>query len=111
VDSLFVYGTLSSEFDNAYATLLREQAELVGRAEISNSIFRIARYPGYRPEPRGTVCGELYKLRDPAKTLGILDEYEGAEFERVALESCWIYAYRTQPPESARIASGDFCRP
>jgi gamma-glutamylcyclotransferase (GGCT)/AIG2-like uncharacterized protein YtfP len=117
VDLLFVYGTLRSEFDNPYARLLRSQAELVGAATVPGSIFRIGHYPGYRPEPRGVVLGELYRMADPGATLKILDEYEGAEYERVAIRILieegvgWIYQYRTQPDESARIASGDFRRP
>jgi gamma-glutamylcyclotransferase (GGCT)/AIG2-like uncharacterized protein YtfP len=57
------------------------------------------------------VQGERYRLNTPEPTLRILDEYEGPEFERVLMEHNWIYQYRTQPPESARISSGDFCRP
>jgi gamma-glutamylcyclotransferase (GGCT)/AIG2-like uncharacterized protein YtfP len=115
VDLLFVYGTLRSEFSNRYALLLRQEAELVGPAETSGSIFRIAHYPGYRPDPPGTVRGELYRLRDPAATLAVLDLYEGVDFERAAVAvsgaAAWVYRYRSQPPETARISSGDFCRP
>jgi gamma-glutamylcyclotransferase (GGCT)/AIG2-like uncharacterized protein YtfP len=116
MDLLFVYGSLRSEFDNHYAKLLRSRAELAGKAVAPGSIFRIAAFPGYRPEPRGEVHGELYRLNDPAEMFRILDEYEGPEYERVAIElglieGAWIYQYRTQPPAKARIASGDFCRP
>jgi gamma-glutamylcyclotransferase (GGCT)/AIG2-like uncharacterized protein YtfP len=112
VDLLFVYGTLRSEFDNPYAKLLRSQAERVGPATVLGSVFRIAHYPGYRPEPRGTVQGELYRLADPESTFRILDAYEGEEYERIWMDGTgWIYQYRTQPDDSLRIASGDFCRP
>jgi gamma-glutamylcyclotransferase (GGCT)/AIG2-like uncharacterized protein YtfP len=111
VDHLFVYGTLRSEFDNPYAKLLRSQAELVGPATVLGSIFKIAHYPGYRPEPNGVVHGELYRLKDPAATFQVLDAYEGDEYERVLLKIGWIYQYRTQPPDWVRIVSGDFCRP
>ena len=111
MDLLFVYGTLRSEFDNPYAAMLREQAELVGPAMTTGSIFRIAHYPGYRPEPRGEVYGEVYRLRDAEATLRVLDEYEGDEYERVLIDVGWVYQYRTQPPESTRIQSGDFCKP
>jgi gamma-glutamylcyclotransferase (GGCT)/AIG2-like uncharacterized protein YtfP len=111
VDLLFVYGTLRSAFDNRYAKLLRARAELVGPAAVPGSIFRIAHYPGYRPEPAGTVHGEVYRLTEPEALLRILDQYEGAEYERVSVDGFWIYQLRTQPPETARIASGDFCRP
>ena len=111
MDLLFVYGTLRSEFENRYAKLLRSRAELVGPAVVAGSIYRIADYPGYRPQPAGSVYGELYRIADPEATFRILDEYEGPEYERVRLETCWIYQLRTQPAESIRIQSGDFCRP
>lgn len=106
-----MYGTLRSEFDNRYAALLRANSELVGRAVVPGSIFKVAHYPGYRPEPRGEVHGEVYRLRDPDAMFRILDDYEGPEYERTLVEGTgWIYQYRLQPDESLRIASGDFCR-
>jgi gamma-glutamylcyclotransferase (GGCT)/AIG2-like uncharacterized protein YtfP len=109
---LFVYGTLKSEFHNRYARLLRSDAELVGPATVPGSIYRIRRYPGYRPEPNGIVQGELYRLNDPESTLKALDEYEGSEFERVIvpvmMNAAWIYQYRQQPRSDLRIVSGNF---
>ena len=67
-------------------------------------------YPGYWPGPEGDVHGELYRLRDPEGTLAALDEYEGAEYERVIIGEAWIYRLRVPPAESKRIESGDFCR-
>jgi hypothetical protein len=40
--------------------------------------------------------------------LKALDEYEGAEFERVVVNGSWIYQFGSEPPANARIASGDF---
>ena len=113
---MFVYGTLRSEFDNVYAKVLRDQAERLGRATVMGSIFRVAHYPGYRPEPPGQVTGELFRLSDPARTLAVLDDWEAPDFERVLTtvstgESVWIYEFRPDPPEGSRIASGDFCAP
>jgi gamma-glutamylcyclotransferase (GGCT)/AIG2-like uncharacterized protein YtfP len=112
---LFVYGTLRSGYRNAYALKLRAEADFVGPAVVKGSIFRIARYPGYREEPDGDVHGELYRLSEPEKTLAALDDHEGSEYQRVRVETsgghAWIYRYYVQPPESARIASGDFSRP
>jgi len=105
---LFVYGTLRSEFDNRYARLLRSQAELVGRAIVPGSIYRVAHYPAFRPEPVGEVYGEMYRLSDPEATLKALDEYEGPEFDRVMINGSWIYQFRSEPPENSRIVSGDF---
>jgi gamma-glutamylcyclotransferase (GGCT)/AIG2-like uncharacterized protein YtfP len=54
-------------------------------------------------------------LHDPAATLAVLDGYEGAAFERAEVSvsgaAAWVYRYRSQPPETTRILSGDFCRP
>lgn len=108
---LFVYGTLRSEFDNPSARLLRSQARLLRRTTVPGSIYRLHGYPGFRPEPPGEVHGELYRLLRPAITLAALDRYEGPDFERVILSGVWIYRYRLAPPESQRIASGDFCIP
>jgi gamma-glutamylcyclotransferase (GGCT)/AIG2-like uncharacterized protein YtfP len=112
---LFVYGTLRSSFDNEYARLLRLQAEFVGRAVVSGSIYGVSHYPAFKPEPAGNVHGELYRLTDPEATLSALDEYEGDKFERVRVDafaatnvSAWIYRYTGDTPPDSRIASGDF---
>jgi gamma-glutamylcyclotransferase (GGCT)/AIG2-like uncharacterized protein YtfP len=110
-DLLFVYGTLRSEFNNRYARLLRKEANLVGRATVSGSIYRVRHFPAFRAEPAGEVQGELYRLIQPAATLKALDEYEGPEFERAIVNEVWIYQYKKPLPESSRISSGDFCAP
>ena len=113
MDLLFVYGTLRSEFENAYARLLRAQADFVGKATVRGSIFHVDFYPAYRHQPDGEVHGEVYRLHESAATLTELDGYEGEGFERVQAETsrgaAWIYRYRGAPPAEARIASGDFC--
>lgn len=113
MDFLFVYGTLRREFDNDYARLLRSQADFVGRATVQGSIYRVEHYPAYKPEPAGEVHGEVYRLRDPGATLGVLDGYEGDDFERIPVDTplgrAWIYLYRHDLPADARIFSGDFC--
>jgi len=116
LDFLFVYGTLRSEFENPHARRLRAEARPAGPATVLGSIFRIAHYPGYRPEPAGEVDGELWQLNDPETTLAALDAWEGPEYvrEQVRLTSgqtAWIYRFATQPSEGARIASGNFCAP
>jgi len=115
LDLLFVYGTLRSEFDNRYARLLRAEATFLRRATVPGSIYRVEHYPAFRPQPDGEVQGELYRLHSPETTLAALDEYEGEEFERVVIrvvnKDAWIYRYKGDPPEEARIASGDFRAP
>ncbi len=113
-DAVFVYGSLRSEFDNRYAVELRSAADLVGRATVRGSIFRVGRYPGYRAEPAGMVCGEVWRLRDPERTLAVLDEYEGSRYRRVLTPTslpgvdAWIYAYAAEVEAGQRIESGDF---
>ncbi|MDE3198904.1 MAG: gamma-glutamylcyclotransferase [Acidobacteriota bacterium] len=111
MDLLFVYGTLRGDFDNECARMLRANADLVEQTAMPGSIFRVGPYPGYRRTPEGAVRGEVYRLRNAAETLRALDEYEGEEYERVAVNGIWIYQYKVQPPEIERILSGDYCRP
>lgn len=94
MDTLFVYGTLRSQFDNPYARLLRSQAELVGPFTILGSICKIGEYTAYRPGTDGEVHGELWRLRDPETTFKALDEYEGPDYERVLYDFGWIYQAR-----------------
>ncbi|MES1258869.1 MAG: gamma-glutamylcyclotransferase family protein [Acidobacteriota bacterium] len=112
-DFLFVYGTLRGDAQNPWARHLRAEAELVGPATVRGSIFRIAHYPAYRPEPDGEVQGDVFRLTDPTRVFSLLDDYEGPSYTRVRIpvstgEFAWIYQYNRQPPLSSRIASGDF---
>jgi gamma-glutamylcyclotransferase (GGCT)/AIG2-like uncharacterized protein YtfP len=113
-DALFVYGSLRSEFDNRFAVELRAAADLVGRATVAGSIFRVGRYPGYREAPAGAVQGEVWRLRDPERTLAMLDEYEGERYRRVLMATsipgveAWIYAFTNEVDAAQRIESGDF---
>jgi gamma-glutamylcyclotransferase (GGCT)/AIG2-like uncharacterized protein YtfP len=115
-DLLFVYGSLRSEFDNVHALRLRAESQFAGKATVPGSIFLVGGYPGYRREPPGVVQGELYSLADPAGTLRHLDEYEGSEYQRIAIATssaegeAWIYEYASPLPPAARILSGDFTR-
>jgi len=60
------------------------------------------------------VAGELYKLRQPSKTLKVLDEYEERyrrELHRATLLTgqvfrAWVYMYRQRRPEDCYIISG-----
>lgn len=110
-DVLFVYGSLRSEFDNPMVRMLRAEAESLGPATVRGSIFRVGAYPAFQPEPDGVVRGERWLLRDPEKTLAVLDEYEGPEYPRVLLDGMWIYTYEGAIDPGLRIASGDFLVP
>jgi gamma-glutamylcyclotransferase (GGCT)/AIG2-like uncharacterized protein YtfP len=112
---LFVYGTLKSAFRNPYARRLRREARFIGTASMPGRLYRIRRYPGMRPacRPEDTVQGELYRLRQPSKTLKVLDQWEQNYRRelRVALANgrvhrCWVYICRLRRPESCYLASG-----
>jgi gamma-glutamylcyclotransferase (GGCT)/AIG2-like uncharacterized protein YtfP len=107
-DLLFVYGSLRSEFDNPHVRMLREQAKSLGHATVRGSIFLVGQYPGYRREPAGIVHGELWRLREPAKTLAALDDYEGETYSREMADDAWIYVYRGEVLPHQWITSGDF---
>jgi gamma-glutamylcyclotransferase (GGCT)/AIG2-like uncharacterized protein YtfP len=62
------------------------------------------------------VSGELYKLRQPSKTLKVLDDWEEQyrrELHPATLESgptfrAWVYMYRQRLPEDRYVASGEW---
>jgi gamma-glutamylcyclotransferase (GGCT)/AIG2-like uncharacterized protein YtfP len=62
------------------------------------------------------VTGELYKLRQPSKTLKVLDDYEERytrELHSATLDSgqaiqAWVYTYRQRRPEDFYVASGEW---
>jgi gamma-glutamylcyclotransferase (GGCT)/AIG2-like uncharacterized protein YtfP len=66
--------------------------------------------------PDDLVTGELYKLRQPAKTLKALDEYEEhyrRELHLATLETgdrlqAWVYMYRQPRSEDCRVVSGEW---
>ena len=118
---LFVYGTLKSTFSNRYARRLRREAKFTGPARMPGRLYRLRNYPGMRP-PRDSadlVTGELYRLRQPARTLAVLDEWEEnyrRELRRARLDSgrvfrAWVYVYRIPLPEHRRVPSGEWASP
>jgi gamma-glutamylcyclotransferase (GGCT)/AIG2-like uncharacterized protein YtfP len=113
---LFVYGTLKSGFTNRYARQLRREARLLGSAHMPGRLYRVHWYPGLRParSPEEVVAGELYRLRQPSKTLKVLDEYE-QNYRRQLWPACletgqviraWVYVYKRRLLEGRYIPSG-----
>jgi gamma-glutamylcyclotransferase (GGCT)/AIG2-like uncharacterized protein YtfP len=115
---LFVYGTLKSGFRNRFARRLQREARLLGRARMPGRLYRIRWYPGMRPprDPEDLVTGELYRLRQPSKTLKVLDEFEEQyrrEMHPATLENdqefpAWVYMYKKPRPEHCYVASGQW---
>ena len=120
LNELFVYGTLRLGLKNRYTLLLAESATFLGAALVRGQLYRIADYPGLvlGDDPRDCVRGDLFRLREPDKTLALLDDYEGAEYRRVeaavslidSRESlrAWTYVYDGDVTGKERIESGDF---
>jgi gamma-glutamylcyclotransferase (GGCT)/AIG2-like uncharacterized protein YtfP len=99
--------------------MLRQQSEFVGTASIQGRLYAIRDYPGLilSGDQEERVIGEIYRLHEPDATLASLDEYEGAEYERVQADAqltsgeairVWVYAYRQPVDETRRVKSGDF---
>jgi len=67
-------------------------------------------------EPKDLITGELYELRQPVKTLKVLDGYEEhyhRELRLATLETderfrAWVYVYRQPRPEYCRVYSGEW---
>lgn len=121
---LFVYGTLRSgaETPEAMAVLLRRAAARAGPARIRARLFDAGGFPAAVPAEGSEVVGELLRLRRPARTLAVLDRYEGCGgedplFRRATAavrpeegdrRTAWVYFW-DRPVEGLRqIPSGDW---
>lgn len=105
---------------------LARRAEFIDEAQFQGRLFLVDPYPCAVPsEDSGdVVLGEVYRLRNPGRTLAMLDEYEGcglgvtdAEYRRgkalvtltdSATVATWIYTYCKPTRGLKRIRSGDF---
>jgi gamma-glutamylcyclotransferase (GGCT)/AIG2-like uncharacterized protein YtfP len=115
LDHLFVYGTLRRGSNNQFARVLADEAVFAGAARVRGRLYDFGRYPGARPED-GSIAGELFQVDASSKLLAMLDDYEGAEYERSIATAqtddglpidCWIYWYVGCDPGQL-IASGDW---
>jgi gamma-glutamylcyclotransferase (GGCT)/AIG2-like uncharacterized protein YtfP len=102
---LFVYGTLRRGSNNKFARLLQTQAQWIGNARMPGRLYQFGSYPGavISNDPNEWVRGELYNLRDPARLLSQLDEYEGGDYQRTIAKvqpnvgeciQAWVYVDR-----------------
>lgn len=115
---LFVYGTLRSTFQNPYARLLAQSADLLGPGRVRGHLYRIKGYRGIRLEADTAewIAGEIHRLHD-LRILAALDRYEGPDYERVFVRvvrqngsglRCWIYQVKVEQvsAHSARCGTG-----
>lgn len=123
--ALFVYGTLREGAGGPRPARdpLERAARKVDEGTIEARLFDAGGFPAAVPDPGGQVRGELYELADPARTLSVLDGYEGCrpdgsglfrrEIVSVALDSgrereAWVYLYNRDVTGLPEIPSGDY---
>lgn len=123
--ALFVYGTLREGAGGPRPARdpLERAARKVDEGAIDARLFDAGGFPAAVREPGGQVRGELYELADPARTLSVLDGYEGCrpdgtglfrrEIVSVALDSggereAWAYLYNRDVTDLPEIPSGDY---
>jgi gamma-glutamylcyclotransferase (GGCT)/AIG2-like uncharacterized protein YtfP len=118
LDHLFVYGTLRRGSKHEMARLLQGQAHFVGTGRMPGRLYGLGRFPGAVAAANAEewVRGEVYRLDDSASLLKVLDEYEGADFERgissIQMDEgrtteCWVFLYVGKLP-GRLIESGDW---
>ena len=98
---------------------LARSAKWLGQARVRGRLYGLGSHPGMRLHAAAGewVVGEVYRLRDPERTLTTLDRYEGPRFARVTATAicesgerlrCWVYQYVGLAEESQRIVLGDW---
>ena len=126
-DLLFVYGTLRRVSRSRMHGVFLKSAEFIGKGGYQGRLYLISDYPGVVPsdDPDDIVKGEVYKLRDPDRTLRDLDRYEecGDEFPQpteylrqvqdISLfdgRTCraWVYIYNRPTDTLQPVHSGDY---
>jgi gamma-glutamylcyclotransferase (GGCT)/AIG2-like uncharacterized protein YtfP len=98
VDRLFVYGTLKP---GASAWRLLEPFTVGSPvpAALPGVLYDTGRgYPALLLSGDGTVSGWVVTLRSPGTALSAMDDYEGAEYQRVLVTladgtACWTYVW------------------
>jgi gamma-glutamylcyclotransferase (GGCT)/AIG2-like uncharacterized protein YtfP len=126
---LFVFGTLLSGYDHPMSRRLASEAELLGAARCNGLLYRVKHYPGMTlsTDPADQVHGEVFRMRDPAALLDVLDKYEGCApgtpeptqyvrqevpvtFDDGRVLTVWTYIYNLPVAHLPRIMSGDFLK-
>ena len=118
---LFVYGTLRSASGHPMHRKLRAESDFVGAGTFRGRLYDLGAFPGavLSRSNADRVRGEIYRLREPIRTLGALDAYEDKAFRRLkttvrrengARTRCWIYLYALPVTRFRRIAGGDFIK-
>lgn len=90
-----------------------------GMGTFRGRLYDLGRYPGAvaSAEDSERIVGEIYRLKQVAKALTLLDDYEGELFRRQQVSArldvkrkinTWIYLYQGSVDACRRIPSGDY---
>jgi gamma-glutamylcyclotransferase (GGCT)/AIG2-like uncharacterized protein YtfP len=118
---LFVYGTLRAASGHPMHSRLGAEADFLGAGTYRGRLYDLGTFPGAVASRSNLerVQGEIYRLREPARTLRMLDAYEDKAFRRARATirradglaiRCWIYLYDRSLTRFPLIASGDFIK-
>lgn len=127
VNYLFVYGTLMKNFNNEFATYIRDRCNYIGKGYFNGLLFDLGEYPGaiYIAELKKKVFGNVFEVTSSfTELIQKLDEYEevGEQFDypneyrrdkvTIHLEDqsleCWAYLYNRDVNFKNLIISGDY---
>lgn len=103
--ALFVYGTLRRSSKIEMARLFHANSEFLGTGRMQGRLKQSHPHRGVvrSNKPGEWIAGEVFRLKDPAKLLPILDEYEGADYKRTSVRveidsgkqmRAWMYLVR-----------------
>lgn len=117
-DHFFVYGTLMQNIDSQMARFLSANGRLLGTGKMKGYLYDVGFYPAalHLPDTDSVVVGHIFELQNEDATFKILDEYEGAAYQREKVRitseleeyECWVYLYQDAVDDLVLIASGNY---
>ena len=116
---MFVYGTLRRDVPGVARRLLMDSADYLDAGAFYGRLYDLGAYPALTPstDPADRVCGDVFALRTPRRTLPRLDRYEGqgyrrrvgiVETQRHGRVRAWVYLYLGSLEGQSPIAEGDY---
>jgi gamma-glutamylcyclotransferase (GGCT)/AIG2-like uncharacterized protein YtfP len=124
---IFVYGTLRKQMASSMYYVLATHCEYFSDGVMHGTLYEVCGYPGAIASSNANdkVFGELYKMLDRKRVLGLLDDYEECSdrfpvpreyickqlsIELVGSGSvvAWVYLYNHDVSKLQQIKSGDY---
>jgi gamma-glutamylcyclotransferase (GGCT)/AIG2-like uncharacterized protein YtfP len=127
VNTLFVYGSLRSDFSSSGHKYISDYFNLIGKAKVKGKLYALKDYPAAIPTKEDCfIIGELYSISNLDEfvfAMKQLDDYEGVNTEiggkplynreladiyiNEKIVQSWIYWYNGDVDGNPFIASGD----